>query len=288
MEKDKPSRTAEAAAIHRAVHQLLDDEPKILVDPIALRLVEMSKNIDLDVDLNVEASDPVFKQLRSRLVMRSRYAENCLADAVAQRAIQQYVILGAGFDTFAFRQPSWTRSIQIFEVDHPATQRDKRERLERVGLLAPSNLRFSPIDFEATSLTDGLSGCGFDFKSRTFCSWLGVTYYLTEEAIDRTLEAVRQLPSGSEIVFEYAIALELLSREEREQIAADEVRKKNLGIREPTLTRFTPALLLAKLRRIGFSEAIDFSTEDAQERYFRGRRDGLAADPSFHLMRAIV
>ncbi|HKN00304.1 MAG TPA: class I SAM-dependent methyltransferase [Candidatus Binataceae bacterium] len=284
MEKDKPSKTSEAAAVHRAVHQLFDDQPKILLDPIALRIAEMPK----DIDLNLEASKPAFKQVRSRLVMRSRYAEDCLADTVAQRAIQQYLILGAGLDTFAFRQPSWARSIEIFEVDHPATQRDKRERLETAGLLAPANLHFAPVDFESTSLSDALRECGFDFGSGTFCSWLGVTYYLTEEAIDRTLEIVRRLPSGSEIVFEYALALELLSREEQEEIAADEASKKAMGINEPALSRFTPVQLNAKLRWIGFSEAMDFSPEDAQQRYFQGRRDGLSADPAYHLMRAIV
>jgi methyltransferase (TIGR00027 family) len=281
MEKDKPSKTSEAAAVHRAVHQLLDDHPKILLDPIALRIVEMPK----DIDLNVEANKP-FKEVRSRLVMRSRYAEDCLADAVAQRAIQQYLILGAGLDTFALRQPSWTGSIQVFEVDHPATQGDKRERLKTSGLLAPMNLHFVPVNFESTSLGDALGECGFDFGARTFCSWLGVTYYLTEEAIDRTLEIVRRLPRGSEIVFEYAIPPELLSREQQEQIAADEAEL--MGIKEPVLSRFTPAEVEAKLQRIGFSKAMDFSTEDAQARYFQGRHDGLSADPSFHLMRAII
>jgi methyltransferase (TIGR00027 family) len=284
MESDKPSRTSEAAAVHRAVHQLLDDEPKILSDPIALRIVEMAAGIDL----RVEASRPVFKQMRSRLVMRSRYAEDCLADAVAQRAIQQYLILGAGLDTFALRQPLWAGSIQIFEVDHPATQRDKRERLERAGLVAPRNLHFAPVDFESISLSDALHECGFDFGSQTFCSWLGVTYYLTEEAVDRTLEVVHRLPRGSEIVFEYAIALELLPPEEKEQIAAAEARKRTMGINEPTVTRFMPTELEAKLRRIGFSEVHDFSHVEAQERYFKDRRDGLAADQANHLMRAIV
>jgi methyltransferase (TIGR00027 family) len=284
MENDKASKTSEAAAVHRAVHLLLDDEPKILFDPVAQRIVEMPR----DIDLNAKAGEPGFRQVRSRLVMRSRYAEDCLADAVAQRGIRQYIILGAGLDTFAFRQLSWARSIQIFEVDHPATQSDKRKRLEAAGLLAPANLRFVPVDFESTSPSDALSGDGFDFGAPTFCSWLGVSYYLTEEAIDRTLETVHQLPAGSEIVFEYAIALELLSREEQEQIAADEAGKKAMDIREPTLSRFTPAQLEVKLRRIGFSQAVEFSTEDAHERYFQGRRDGLSADPSFHLVRAIV
>jgi methyltransferase (TIGR00027 family) len=284
MEKDQRSRTSEAAAVHRAVHQLLDDEPKILLDPIALRIVEMPK----EPDLKVEARKPGFRQVRSRLVMRSRYAEDCLADAVAQRAIQQYLILGAGLDSFAFRQPSWGQAIQIFEADHPATQRDKRERLETAGLFVPTNLHFVPVDFESLSLNDALRSSGFDFDSPTFCSWLGVTYYLSEEAIDRTLEVICLLPRGSEIVFEYMIPLEMLSSSEQEEIAADEIRKKAMGINEPILTRFMPAELTAKLRRMGFSEATDFSHEHGQERYFKDRHDGLAPDPAYHLMRAIV
>ena len=284
MENDKPSKTSEGAAVLRAVHLLLDEEPKILFDPIAQRIVEMP----CDSDLNAQAREPGFKRVRSRLVMRSRYAEDCLAEAVAQRAIKQYLILGAGLDTFAFRQASWARSIQIFEVDHPATQRDKRKRLEAAGLLAPANLRFVPVDFESTSLRDALATHECDFGAQTFCSWLGVSYYLTEEAIDRTLETVRQLPSGSEIGFEYAIALELLSREAQEEITADEASKKAMGINEPCRSRFTPAEINAKLRRRGFSQAIDFSAVDAHQRYFQGRRDGLSADPAYHLMRAIV
>jgi methyltransferase (TIGR00027 family) len=239
-------------------------------------------------DLKVEASKPGFRQVRSRLVMRSRYAEDCLAEAVAQRAIQQYVILGAGLDTFAFRQPSWARSIRIFEVDHPATQNDKRKRLQAAGLFAPTNLHFVPVDFESLSLNDGLRSSGFDFNSPTFCSWLGVTYYLSEEAINKALEVIRLMPRGSEIVFEYMIPSEMLPSSEQEEIAADEIRKKAMGINEPILTRFVPAELSAKLRRTGFSEVTDFSHEDGQERYFKDRHDGLATDPAYHLMRAIV
>lgn len=284
MEKDQPSRTSEAAAVHRAAHQLFDDEPKILSDPVALRIVELPK----DIDFKVEASKSGFKQLRSRLIMRSRFAEDCLADAVAQRAIRQYLILGAGLDTFGFRQPSWAQSIHIFEADHPATQGDKIERLKIAGLPAPANLHFVPVDFESTSLKDALRSCVFDFESPTFCSCLGVTYYITEEAIDRVLEVIGLLPRGSEIVFECMIPLEMLSSSEQEEIAADEIRKKAMGIREPILTRFLPVELAAKLRRMSFSEVTDFSYEDGQERYFKDRQDGLAADPAYHLMRAIV
>lgn len=132
--------------------------------------------------------------------------------------------------------------------------RDNRKRLEAAGLLAPTNLRFVPVDLESASLSDALCECGFGFGSPTFCAWLGVTHYLTEEAIDRTLEIVCRLPSGSEIVFEYALTLELLSRDQQEEIAEAEARKKAMGIKEPSLSRFTPAEIVAKLQRIGFSK----------------------------------
>jgi methyltransferase (TIGR00027 family) len=284
MENNKPSETSQAAAVQRALHQSLDDDPKILVDPIALRIVDLPS----DPDKIRLASTPFFKEMRSRIVMRSRYAEDSLADAVAERAIRQYLILGAGLDTFSFRQPPWAQSLHIFEVDHPATQQWKKERLAVAGLVPPANLKLAPVDFESMSLGDGLRTCGFDLQSRTFCSWLGVTHYLTEEAIDMTLEFVRRLPRGSEIVFEFKVAFEALSTAEEERDAAAARRAASLT-GEPTLSRFMPANIEAKLRRIGFSQLIALTAEDAQERYFKNRRDGLAAQIGvYSLMRAIV
>jgi methyltransferase (TIGR00027 family) len=284
VEKDKPSSTSEAAALQRALHQLLDDDPKILVDPFAIQIVDIPSGIDVAV----EGRRPFFKEMRSRIVMRSRYAEDCLAEAVAERAIRQYVLLGAGLDTFAFRQPSWAQPLRIFEVDHPATQQWKKERLAAAGLVPPENLDFVPIDFESMSLSDGMRVCGFDLDSRTFCSWLGVTHYLTQEAIDMTFEFVRRLPHGSEIVFEFKVAAEALSSAEEKRDAAA-ARKAAAATGEPALSRFVPAELEAKLHRFGFLHVIALSPEDAQERYFNGRRDGLAAERTvYRLMRAIV
>jgi methyltransferase (TIGR00027 family) len=282
MEKGKPSKTSEAAAVQRALHQSLDGDPKILVDPIAPRIIDLPGDPG-DVRL---ASTPFFKEMRSRIVMRSRYAEDCLANAVAERAIRQYLILGAGLDTFAFRQPPWALPLDIFEVDHPATQQWKKERLALASLVPPANLKFAAVDFESMSLSDGLHACGFDMQSRTFCSWLGVTHYLTEEAVDMTFKFVRLMPSGSEIVFEFKVAAEALSAADEEQDAAA-VRKAAPG--EPTLSRFVPAQLQAKLLRAGFSRAIGLTPGEAQGRYFKGRRDGLAAEKGvYRLMRAIV
>ena len=283
MEHDRPSTTSEAAAVQRGLHQSLDDEPKILVDPIAIRIVEVPS----DREVLIKVSGPAFKALRSRIVMRSRYAEDCLLDAVAKHAICQYLLLGAGLDTFAFRQPSWARSLYIYEVDHPATQQWKRERIAATGLPIPANLVFAPVDFESMSLAEGLRDFGFDFGALTFCSWLGVTHYLSEEAIDSTFEFVSLLPRGSEIVFEFKAAADALSRSEETEDAADASAVALLG--EPILSRFMPEELEAKLRGIGFSEVISLSAEDAQQRYFNGRRDGLTAQIGvYRLARAIV
>ncbi len=276
--------TSEAAGLQRALHQSLDDEPKILVDPIAARLVEVPS----DRSVLVKASAPAFKAMRSRIVMRSRYAEDCLLDAVAKHAIRQYLLLGAGLDTFAFRQPAWARSLYIYEVDHPATQRRKRERIAATGLPTPANLLFAPVDFKSTSLTEGLRECCFDFGAPTFCSWLGVTHYLSEETIHATFEFVSRLPPGSQIVFEFKVAAEALSSSEENEDAA-EVRKAVALTGEPTLSRFMPVELEAKLRRIGFSNVIFLTAEDARQRYFNGRSDGLSAQIGvYRLSRAIV
>lgn len=283
MEHNRPSTTSEAAAVQRALHQSLDDEPKILVDPIATRMVDVPS----DSDVLVKAGGAAFKALRSRIVMRSRYAEDCLLDAAARHATRQYLLLGAGLDTFALRQPSWARSLHIFEVDHPATQQWKRERIATTGLSVPANLIFAPVDFESMSLAEGLRDCGFDFGAPTFCSWLGVTHYLSEKAIDATFEFVSRLPRGSEIVFEFKAAADALSRSEETEDTADAKAVALIG--EPILSRFMPEELEAKLRRMGFSEVISLSREDAQQRYFNGRRDGLAAQIGvYRLARANV
>src|SRR6266853_7043937 len=174
MKQTRPSRTGELTAVMRAIHQTVDDEPKILSDPIAPRLVDPVG--DDDQWLTSLLSHPFAKQWRAGFLIRNRYAEDCLAECV-ERGLQQYAILGAGLDTVAFRQPPWARSLRIYEIDYPATQRWKCDRLAVAGIAIPSNLTFVPINFERTSLLGALRAANFDFSSKTFCSWLGVTQY---------------------------------------------------------------------------------------------------------------
>jgi methyltransferase (TIGR00027 family) len=219
------------------------------------------------------------------MVVRSRYAEDCLADAV-RRGARQYLILGAGLDTFAYPRPPWAGVFRVFEVDHPSTQSLKRARLDTVGIARPRNLVFVPIDFETDSLAEVLRASGFDWAAPTFCSWLGVTMYLTDAAIDETLTMLRGLPPGSEIVLSFNLPPEAVP-------AADAERVRGLiaamaATDEPWLSLYQPEKMIAKLRGLGYSDAIHFSPDAANERYCKDRRDGLNMPSHLHLMRAIV
>ncbi|HYL33978.1 MAG TPA: SAM-dependent methyltransferase [Stellaceae bacterium] len=270
-------------SIMRAVHQTLDGEPKILADPIVAKLVDVGT---LEPDwLTPILGHPFAKQWRAGFLVRSRYAEDCLAAAVV-RGISQYLILGAGLDTFAYRQPGWAASIRIFELDHPATQSFKRERLAKSNIALPGNLAFLPIDFETTSLRQALSSTEFRFDHATFCAWLGVTQYLTDAAIDTTLKFLLSLPRGSEIVFSFILPQEELSGVEADAVATAVQKSAEVG--EPWLSRFRPPELIARLRRMGFSEVIHFTPEEADARYLKGRHDGLTGRYGEQSMRAVV
>jgi len=267
----------------RAIHQATDDEPKILADPIAPRLIDPTG--DDQRWLAPFINHPFAKQWRAGFAMRSRYAEDCLAEGV-ERGVQQYVILGAGLDTFAYRQPQWVGSLHIYEVDHPITQDWKRDRLRAAGIAIPSNLTFVPIDFEKTPLPEALEASGFARRAVTVCSWMGVAQYLTQDAVDATLRFVLSLPPSSEIIFSFILPQEALSGMEAEAMAIAAQKAAEVG--EPWLTRPRAHDLEVKLRSMGFSRVIHLTPEEAYERYFRDRRDGLEERRGEQLMRAIV
>ena len=283
MDKAKPSRTSDIPAIMRALHQSRDDEPKILADPIAPKLVDVA---GLDAHwLAPIVSHPFAPQWRAGFLIRSRYAEDCLAEGVA-RGLVQYLILGAGLDTFSYRQPAWAQAVNIFEVDYPATQASKRELLAKSSIALPSNLTFVPTDFETASLKQALLATGFAFDAGTFCSWLGVTQYLTAATIEATLAFVLSLPRGSEIVLSFILPQEALSGIEADAVATAATKSAEVG--EPWLSRFHPADFASQIRRLGFSDVIPLTPEEAHERYLKGRHDGLAGRRGERLMRAIV
>ncbi|HEY7638883.1 MAG TPA: class I SAM-dependent methyltransferase [Steroidobacteraceae bacterium] len=251
------SRTALATAHMRAAHQLLDPPPRILEDPAAVAVLGPDGEQRIR-ELAERSQTAEGRALRAHMVLRSRFAEDRLAAAV-RRGVTQYVILGAGFDTFAVRQPAWAQGLRILEVDHAGTQELKRAHLAAAGLVVPPNAGFATIDFERESLRDGLTRHGIATTARTFFSWLGVTMYLPLVAIDAVLRSVAQFPDGSEIVLTFAAA------SSTPRLVAE--RAAHVG--EPWLSFFEPAEMQDKLRACGFT-TIEFLTPDAaHERYFR-------------------
>jgi methyltransferase (TIGR00027 family) len=282
MEQSQRSRTIEIPAIMRALHQTLDDDPKILTDPVAPRL------LDPDDDRRWLApllDHPFAKQWRAGFALRARYAEDCLDEAV-KRGARQYVVLGAGLDTFAYRQPPWASSLRIYEIDHPSTQQWKRDRLKAAEIAIPSNLKFVPIDFERSSIPETLRATDFAFSDCTFCAWIGVTQYLTRDALDATFRFVLSLPPSSEIVFSFILPDEALSGLEADALVIAAQRAADVG--EPWITRLHPDELATRLRSIGFSHTIHLTPEQARDRYFANRHDGLKERHGEQLMRAIV
>jgi methyltransferase (TIGR00027 family) len=209
MEEGRPSSTARGAAMLRAAHLLLDDEPKILKDDFALNFSGVENETALRAALermqanfaqhaNPEFAHSLLRHLRASVAMRSRYTEDELGKAIA-RGVRQYVILGAGLDSFAYRRRDLVEVLRVFEVDHPATQQWKRTRLRELQIELPPNLTFIPINFEQQTLTEALRAGGYRPEEPAFFSWLGVIGYLTEEATFKTLREVVAAAPGSEM-----------------------------------------------------------------------------------------
>ncbi len=268
----------------RAAHQVLDDNPLILDDPVSIGLVEGSGREELLARAD-ELGSAGLKAARSFSVMRSRFAEDCLREAFAN-GVRQFVMLGAGFDTFAYRQPEWAKGLTIFEVDHPATQAVKHERLDTRAIPRPLNLVFVPCDFEQEALPEVLSAGSLDTRTRAFFSWLGVTPYLSVEAIELTLRFVAALPRGSSIAFTFNLPESLLGGSAREHRKMSVKWAETLGERH--LTMLPPQEWMELLKRAGFTSVFHLTPEIAQARYFAGRHDGLAAVEHSQMMLATV
>jgi len=262
----KESRTALGVAWMRAVHQLLDPEPRILVDAPIVDLLGRPV-LAPDGEMTQRMQTPGARLLRSHVVLRSRFAEDRLAESRV-RGVTQYVILGAGYDTFFARQPEWARSLRIFEIDQPATQQDKRAKIAAARLPVPSNLTFGSVNFEAESLADGLRRHGVSFDQPTFFSWLGVTMYLSEPTIDATLATVLSFPRGSEIVFTFA------TRARADEPGVSRLAEMAAAVGEPWISYFEPEEIAAKLAGAGFSDVYLLAPDQARARYFE-RGDGL-------------
>lgn len=284
MTESRFSVTAQRAALKRAVHQLLDN-PKILDDPLALKIVGKEYAAALRTNPAQFETSPLSSYIRAFIVARSRYAEDELAIGVKQ-GVRQYVILGAGFDTFAYRNPFPKGILCIFEVDHPATQAVKQARLKEASIEIPSDLIFVPVDFEKQALAEALSWAGYDPKKCTFFSWLGVTEYLTADAVMRTLRFIASAPQGSIVVFDYLLSPSLLTPSQR--LYFDALARRMASISEPWQTFFEPESLKKDLQAMGFKHIEDVGPEQINSRYFGNRKDGLRVGTLSHLMKAQI
>lgn len=267
---ERPSITAQRAALRRAAHQVLDS-PRVFDDPLALRIAGITDEAKFIDELRRKAH-PVGRFLRAFIAVRSRYAEDELAKAI-RRGVRQYVIVGAGLDTFAYRKGCDATALRIFEVDHPATQAWKRGRLREAGVSVPESLTFAAVNFEKQTLAGGLQAAGFAADAAAFFSWLGVVPYLPREAIVKTLAFVASRPAGSDVVFDYAT--KPTSPASVQQAVFERISQHVAALGEPWVTFFEPDVLKQELSGLGFRTIENLGQEELNQRYFTGRSDGL-------------
>jgi methyltransferase (TIGR00027 family) len=293
--------TALGASLMRAFHTRLD-RPPLIDDSWGDRLVsdaERDAMLRLGLGLLEPATRERIQGLGSRdemlavlmrghpnygtIVIRSRHAEDALAAAVA-RGMRQYVIVGAGMDSFGLRRPAFAREVEVFEVDHPATQKLKLERLGECGVSPPTGVHFVAADLSQEGLDAALTQSSFDSLRPAFFSWLGVTQYLTREANLQTFRAIASCAAeGSEVVFTYADQRDLDGSG-----TSDVARFKTTGaaVGEPWVSGFLPAELGDQLAAAGLRLVEDLGPEDLRERYCAGRADALAPSAAMHIARA--
>jgi methyltransferase (TIGR00027 family) len=267
MQQSIPSRTALRVALRRAAHQLYDAQPLVFDDPIAIPILGQEYLPELHKTAT-KLEKPFSVALRAYLVARSRYAEDTLSTAVAQ-GVTQYILLGAGLDTFAYRNPY--PNLRVFEVDHPTTQQWKRELLEANRIPVPHNLIFVPVDFEHQTLPAQLLAAGFDSTIPTFFAWLGVVPYLTLEAFRSTLRFIAAQPPDSGLIFDYGLPRSALPR--LEQLAHDSLAARVQQAGEPFQLFFTPREAAAELA--AFYNLEDLGSAEINARYFDNRTDNL-------------
>jgi methyltransferase (TIGR00027 family) len=295
--------TALVTAYARAYHAT-HESPIIFDDSMADQMytaeehVEFNKNLaamvgTIDPEFAATNPDPATALARVMQTMhepvtlsRSRYAEDSLEQAVRQ-GVRQYVILGAGFDTFAFRRPDLLAHLQVFELDHPVTQAMKRQRIAMPGWKVPAQLHFVPVDFNQESLASALQRSSYDPQQLSFFSWLGVTYYLAREVVFATLQSIAGItPRGSTLVFDYMDADSFDPAKATRRTLHMHATARRVG--EPMKAGFDPLTLASELRRVGFDLQENLSPAEIEGRYFQGRSDRLHAFEHVHFARAVV
>jgi methyltransferase (TIGR00027 family) len=250
------------------MHVQVDPPPHVLVDEIGLRLAAPDDDWRQRPDMDRQGT----RGFRASIVSRARFIED-LVVGQAERGVSQYIILGAGLDTFAQRRPEIAAGLQVFEVDQPGPQAWKRRRLIELGFGIPEWLRLVPVDFETQSWWDRLASFGFEADQPAVVASTGVTMYLTNEANEATLRQVAALAPGSTLATTFMLPLDLLDPDDRPLAAATQDRARASGT--PFISFYSPAAMLALAGEAGFRKAEHVSTADLTERYFSDRTDGL-------------
>ncbi|MGK9120682.1 class I SAM-dependent methyltransferase [Olivibacter jilunii] len=264
----EPDNTAVRTALWRALHLEVDGKPPIIEDDLGLRLVAPDAGWRERPDMHPEFT----KRLRASIVARARFIEDLIIDQSAHD-IQQYVILGAGLDTFVQRRPDIASKLQVFEIDQPSTLAWKQKRLIDLGYNIPDYLHFVPVDFEATSWLEELLKSKFNANKAAVVVCTGVTLYLTREAIVSTLKQIASLATGSQLAMTFYLPLALMDEEDKplQQIAEKGAREAGT----PFVSFFAPQEVLALAKEAGFKEARVFSTKEMEQTYFKDRADQL-------------
>ncbi len=284
MKENQRSRTAEVCAAFRAWN-LLYGNPIVFEDPYAIQLTSTGwRTILKSQILTWIVVEKLLRRYRPAITLtlgRACYIEKLLEKAM-EDGLDQYVLLGAGLDSFALRRKDLASVLKVYEIDHPVSQESKRSRLMKLKLDLPDNLEFAPVDFEKESVADGLERVSYSKKRRTFFSWMGTTPYLTRDAIFQTLRSIASVAApGSELVFDFMVPKELVDPSVRPILEEWESAAEGCG--EPFKSAFDPHTLQQDLRDLGFEMLEHMSPKQLYERYFADGRDNLQPMPNIHL-----
>jgi len=252
---------------------------RVFADPLAVRIL----GADAEAAVRDAEHNPSRRRLRLFIAVRTRIAEDALTAAVT-RGVRQLVVLGAGLDTYAYRADLGER-LHVFEVDHPATQAWKRQRLAEAAIPVPRTLTFAPVDFERETLADGLAAAGFDPAQQTFFTWLGVVPYLTEQAVFSTLGFIANLPGGAHVVFDYSNPPASGSDQDEYAAVREALAAGVASLGEAFRSHFETDALRAKLAALGSRDVEDLGPALIRERFF-ARRGGSSPDRGGHIVRA--
>jgi methyltransferase (TIGR00027 family) len=303
MDPVRASMTALGAAYRRAYHDAYDT-PKVFEDRFAALFVSSAEATAIEDgfihiltrarpylvvpgDRAATLAHAIRTDTGTPLVLgRARYNEDLLETAILH-GVTQYVMVGAGFDTFALRRPELRERVQVFEIDHPTTQDLKRQRLRDAGLDTPVNVHYVQADFESEGVADALGRSAYDPSQAAFFAWLGVMSYLTRPAIEGTFRAIKRLaPSGSEVVFDYLTAMAFVPECQSPALKLRFDRARAVG--EPYLTGFEPSELSSFLKPLGYEVVEDLGQPQQTARFFRDRTDGICPVEYWHWAHARI